>query len=59
MKALVVISHMALAQTLVLSTLVGIFALQDQGGYLSMFLCVFSPFVLGLQIMCIFNSCKE
>jgi hypothetical protein len=59
MKALVVISHMALAQTLVLSTLVGIFALQDQGGYLSMFLCVVSPFVLGLQIMCIFNSCKE
>jgi hypothetical protein len=59
MKATVIISHMALAQTLVLSTLVGVFALQEQGGYLSMFLCVVSPFVLGLQIMYIFNSCGE
>ena len=59
MKAMVVISHMALAQVLVLSTLVGVFALEEQGGYLSMFLCVASPFVLGIQLMFIVNSIKE
>jgi hypothetical protein len=59
MKAIVIISHMALAQMLVLSTLVGVFALEEQGGYLSMFLCVASPFVLGIQIMFIVNSFKE
>jgi hypothetical protein len=59
MKAIVIISHMALAQMLVLSTLVGVFALEAQGGYLSMFLCVASPFVLGLQLMFIVNSFKE
>jgi len=59
MKATVILSHMALAQMLVLSTLVGVFALQEQGGYLSMFLCVASPFVLGIQIMFIINSFKE
>lgn len=59
MKATVILSHMALAQMLVLSTLVGVFALEEQGGYLSMFLCVASPFVLGIQIMFIVNSFKE
>ena len=59
MKAVVIISHMALAQMLVLSTLVGVFALEEQGGYLSVFLCVASPFVLGIQIMFIVNSFKE
>jgi hypothetical protein len=59
MKAIVIISHMALAQMLVLSTLVGVCALEEQGGYLSMFLCVASPFVLGIQIMFIVNSFKE
>ena len=59
MKATVILSHMALAQMLVLSTLVGVFALEEQGGYLSMFLCVASPFVLGIQIMFIINSFKE
>jgi hypothetical protein len=59
MKATVILSHMALAQVLVLSTLVGVFALEEQGGYLSMFLCIASPFVLGLQLMFIINSVKE
>ena len=59
MKALTIISHMALAQMLVLSTLVGVFALQEQGGYVAIFLAVGSPFVLGLQIMFIINSFKE
>lgn len=59
MKATVVLSHMALAQVLVLSTLVGVFALEERGGYLAMFLCIASPFVLGLQLMFIVNSVKE
>jgi hypothetical protein len=59
MKATVILSHMALAQVLVLSTLVGVFALEEQGGYLAMFLCIASPFVLGLQLMFIINSVKE
>ena len=59
MKAMVIISHMALAQVLVLGTLIGITALEDQGGYLSIFLAVGSPFMLGLQIMHIFNTFTE
>jgi len=59
MKATVILSHMALAQMLVLSTLVGVFALEERGGYLAMFLCVTSPFLLGLQLMFIVNSFKE
>jgi hypothetical protein len=59
MKAIVIISHMALAQMLVLSTLIGLAGAESQGGYLSEFLCIGSPFMLGLQIMYIFNSCGE
>ena len=59
MKAVVIISHMALAQMLVLGTLIGITALEEQGGYLSILLAVGSPFVLGLQIMHIINTFKE
>jgi hypothetical protein len=59
MKATVIISHMALAQMLVLGTLIGITALEEQGGYLSILLAVGSPFVLGLQIMHIVNTFKE
>lgn len=59
MKAMVIISHMALAQMLVFGTLVGLFAMQQDGGYLAQFLCVASPFCLGLQIMHIFNIATE
>ena len=59
MKATVVLSHMALAQTLVLGALIGLAGAEDQGGYLSEFLCLGSPFCLGLQIMFIVNSVKE
>jgi hypothetical protein len=59
MKAMVIISHMALAQVLVLGTIIGLFAMQQDGGYLSQFLCVASPFVLGLQIMHIINTFTE
>jgi hypothetical protein len=59
MKAMVIISHMALAQVLVLGTLIGITALEDQGGYLSILLAVISPFMLGLQIMHIINTFTE
>lgn len=59
MKATVVLSHMALANVLVLSTLVGVCALEERGGYLAMFLCIASPFLLGLQLMFIVNSVKE
>jgi hypothetical protein len=59
MKAIVIISHMALAQVLVLGTLIGLAGAEDQGGYLSEFLAIGSPFMLGLQIMYIFNSCGE
>jgi hypothetical protein len=59
MKAVVIISHMALAQMLVLGTLVGVTALEELGGYVAIFLAVGSPFVLGLQIMHIVNSFKE
>lgn len=59
MRAIHILSHMALAQVLVLGTLIGITALEEQGGYLSVFLCVGSPFVLGLQIMSIINTFRE
>lgn len=59
MKAMVIISHMALAQVLVLGTLIGITALEQQGGYLSILLAVASPFLLGLQIMHIINTFTE
>jgi len=59
MKATVVLSHIALAQTLVLGALIGLAGAEDQGGYLAEFLCLGSPFCLGLQIMYIFNSCGE
>jgi hypothetical protein len=59
MKAVVILSHMALAQVLVLGTLIGLAGAEDQGGYLSEFLAIGSPFVLGLQIMHIVNSFKE
>jgi hypothetical protein len=59
MKAMVIISHMALAQTLVFGTLIGIAGLEQFGGYLSIFLAVGSPFMLGLQIMHIFNTVTE
>lgn len=59
MKATVIISHMALAQMLVLGTLIGLAGAEDQGGYLSEFLAIGSPFMLGLQIMHIVHSVKE
>ena len=59
MKAVVIISHMALAQMLVFGTLVGVAGLEQFGGYLSIFLAVGSPFVLGLQVMHIVNTFKE
>jgi hypothetical protein len=59
MKASIIISHMALSQVLVLSTVIGLFAIEQHGGYLSQFLCVASPFLLGLQIMHIINTFTE
>jgi hypothetical protein len=59
MKAIVIISHMALAQVLVLGTLIGLAGLEQGGGYASVFLATASPFVLGTQLMYIFTTDKE
>ena len=59
MKATVVLSQIALAQTLVIGSLIGLAGAEDQGGYLAEFLCLGSAFCLGLQIMYIFNSCTH
>jgi hypothetical protein len=59
MNAVVIISHMAIAQMLVLGTLIGVAGLEQGHGYLAILLAVGSPFVLGLQLMHIVNSFKE
>jgi hypothetical protein len=60
MKATVVISHMALANVLVLLTIIGIAGIgENGGGYLWIFLTVFPPFALGAQIMFIINTFTE
>ena len=59
MRAHQILSHMALANVLVLSTLVGLAGMENDGGYLAMFLSAFSPFVLGVQVMHIIHSFME
>lgn len=57
MKPVVILSHMAVFSLLILFTLIGLAgAEQNGGGYLWEFMCVGSPFVLGLQVMSIFQS---
>lgn len=60
MKAMVVISHMALANVLVLLTIIGIAGIgENAGGYLWILLTVFPSFILGAQIMFIINTFTE
>lgn len=60
MKSLQVLSHMALANVLVLFTIIGIAGIgENGGGYLWIFLTVFPPFILGAQIMFIINTFTE
>ena len=59
MRAKEVISHIFLANVLVLSTLTGLVALEEHGGYISIFLTCISPFVLGVQLMHIIHSFTE
>lgn len=57
MKPIIILFHMAVFSLLILFTLIGLAgAEQNGGGYLWEFLCVGSPFVLGLQVMFIINS---
>ena len=60
MRAKEVLSHIFLANILVLCTLVGVFAIQEgNSGYVAIFFASFSPFVLGVQFMHIIHSFKE
>ena len=56
MKAITVLSHMFLANVLVLSTLVGLAGVEgEEGGYLWEALCILSPLALGYQIRSVFS----
>jgi hypothetical protein len=55
MKAITVLSHMFLANVLVLSTLVGLAGVEGEGGYLWEALCILSPLALGYQIRSVFS----
>ena len=59
MKAHEILSHIVLAQALVLTTYFGLDRMQEHGGYFAQLLCVGAPFILGLQIMLIFTTDKE
>lgn len=60
MRAKEVLSHIFLANILVLCTLVGVFAIQEgNGGYVAIFFASFSPFLLGVQLMHIIHSFTE
>lgn len=60
MRAIHILSHMALAQVLVLGTLLGLAGAEEySGGYLWELLCVGCPALLGFQIRSILAFFKE
>ena len=60
MTPLKVLSHMALFSVLVLSTLLGLAAVEDNGGgYLWELLVIGSPFLIGMQVQYIINYAGE
>ncbi len=60
MKPVAILSHMALFSVLILSTLLGLSAVeQNGGGYLWELLVIGSPFLIGMQVQYIINYAGE
>jgi hypothetical protein len=57
MRARYIVFNIFLAQTLILSTLVGLVGVEEyEGGYLWELMCILSPLLLGFQIRAIYEK---